>query len=692
MLVGVLVVSSSAFVTDVGPADDVDPVPFEDTIVLTDLTDAERRIAEERDLAIPRAEVFYSRYRYVVGHLGMSSLVAVLGDDAHERQFGEALDVLVSDYATADLALTEEGYLVTTDGYAGWVAVEDAAFVVNSSARRPGGGVIVPFSDREAARAFASEYGGDVVDWTALQARAADGGAGALDASTGLALAADRHAWADDATAAARELADRPVSVVVGEDAPTLAAAVDAAPPNTTVRVPAGTYDAVNLTVRKPVTIAGAGANATTLVGTGNGSVLRARDAAVAVTDLGIRGVGEGTSVPNVSVETDAWDALVMRSYAHAASGVAFENANGSYVADVRIETPSNGVTVRYSDGVVVERVHVDGRTPWRDGFMSTLAAHSRVVIQESSFDGGRDGVYMHVADGTVVRGNDFRNLRFGVHEMYTSETLVADNVVADSDTGIVVMTRPERNVVVGNAVRDSGVGVDVAGRSSFVLRNVVVANEIGLTVGSYRSLYAQNTVYGNAVGISGSTLVPTNSVARNDVAANDAYADTSLGPVRVWTQGDRGNYWGGAPGADGDGDGVLERTFRPTGSVDRHAGSVPDVHVVARSPAVGLLRSGTGELPGLRPKGVLDVAPLADPVRPDVLAAVAATPDAPARHWLNATGANRSASQHRPAIDARVGATGRPDATASSATGARVGDRLTPSAADGVRMEVAGA
>jgi nitrous oxidase accessory protein NosD len=649
VLVSVLVVSSGVFVTDVGPTGDVDPVRFEDTIVLTDLTDAERRTAEERDLAVPRAEVFYSRYRYVVGHLGVSSLVAVLGDDAHVRQFGEPLDVLVSDYATADLALTDEDYLVTTDGYADWVAVEEAAFVVNSSARRPGGAVVVPFGERDAARAFASEYGGDVVDWTALQTRTRSGGASALDADAGLELAADRHAWADDATADARQLADRPVSVVVGEDASTLAAAVDAAPPNTTIRVPAGTYDAVNLTVRKPVTIAGAGANATTFVGTGNGSVLRALNATVAVTDVGVRGVGEETGVPNVSVDTGAWDALVMRSYAHAASGIAFQNASGSYVADVHVETVSNGVTVRYSDGVVVERVHVDGQSPWREGFMSTLAAHSRVVIQDSSFDGGRDGVYMHVADGTVVRGNDFRNLRFGVHEMYTSETLVANNAVANAFTGVVIMTRPERNVVLGNAVRDSGVGVDVAGRSSFVLRNVVAANDIGLTVGSYRSLYAQNTVYGNDVGISGSTLVPTNAVARNDLAGNDAYAETSLGPVRVWTQAGRGNYWAGAPGDDGDGDGVLERTFRPTGAVDRHAGTVPDVHVVARSPAVSLLRSQAAELPGLRPKGVLDVAPLATPVRPGVLDTVAASRNAPARHWLNATGTNRTAAASRP-------------------------------------------
>ena len=635
VLAGALLLASSAFVTGVAPSADVDPVSFDDTIVLTDLTDAERRVADQHDLAVPRAEAFYSRYRYVVGYVGLSSLVTGLSGDVQARQFGDPLDVLVTDYGTADLAVTDDGYLRKTGGYTTWVPVEDASFVVDSRVRRPGGEIVVPFSERDDAAAFVDAHGGRIVDWETLREREFD--TARRSTTAGFALAEERDSWADDATERARTLDDRPVSVVVGEDADTLAAAVERAPPNTTVRVPAGTYEDVNVTVRKPVTIAGAGANATTLVGTGNGSVLRAFDSAVGVTDLGIEGVGEGRSRSNVSVDANRWDALVMRSYAHAASGIAFENASGSYVADVAITTPANGVTVRYSDGVVIERVHVDGRSPWRAGFMSTLAAHSRVVVQASTFDGGRDGVYLHVADGTVVRGNEFANLRFGVHEMYTSDTLVARNAVSNATTGVVVMTRPERNVVLENAVRDSGGGVDVAGRSSYVLRNVVVANGVGLDIGSYRTLYAENTVYGNDVALRGSTLIPTNVVTRNDVARNDVFAETSLGPVRVWTDDGRGNYWRGAPGSDTDGDGVLDRQFRPTGAVDRHA-AVPDVHVLGRSPAVGLLRSQATAMPGLRPQGVMDVAPLASPVRPDVLATVTATVNADPVVWVNAT------------------------------------------------------
>lgn len=629
-LAAVLLVTSGVFVVDVDPGEGPSVVDFDDTIRMTDLTQAEQRVVRERSLAVPRAEVFYSRYRYVVGHQGLASLVTELDRDGHERQFGVPLSIYVTDYADAELATGDDGFLRVTGGDADWVAVEDAVFVVDSDARHPGGTAVVPFSERAAAEAFTDRFGGTVVDWTGLRAHPFE--RSQLSVAAAERRAAERNAWADAAAADARRLRERPVSTVVGEDAPTLAAAVERAPPNTTVVLPVGEYRDVNVTVRKPLTIRGAGVNETWLVGDGNGSVLRAVGAQVAVTDLSIRGVGQQQARPNLSVDTDAWDAQVLRAYGYAASGVEFDDAGGSYVADVAIDTPTNGVTVRYSDGVVVEDVRVDGETPWAEGFMSTITVHSRIVVQDSTFVGGRDGVYMHLGDGTVVRNNSFADLRFGVHEMYTSGTLVANNTATRTRTGVVVMTLPEDNVVAHNHVTDSAVGIDVAGRASYVVGNTVVGNEEGLDVGSDRSFYARNVVVGNDVGIRASTLIPTNVVTANDVVGNDRYVATSLGPVRIWTDDGAGNYWGGAPGVDSDRDGFLDRAFRPTGAVDRYAASSPDAHVLATSPAVQLLRSQEGSLPGLRSRGVVDEAPRVRPVRPDAVgAALNATERRPA-------------------------------------------------------------
>jgi len=56
-------------------------------------------------------------------------------------------------------------------------------------------------------------------------------------------MAPERWAGADGRIAAAERRADRPVSVVVGEDAPTIEAVGPRRPANTTVVVPPGTYE-----------------------------------------------------------------------------------------------------------------------------------------------------------------------------------------------------------------------------------------------------------------------------------------------------------------------------------------------------------------------------------------------------------------------------------------------------------------
>ncbi|RDZ65386.1 copper ABC transporter substrate-binding protein [Haloferax sp. Atlit-12N] len=618
----VFVLASVSFV--VPASGSVSPVPFDDT-VKTGGTSVDVRTAEVEGFEVPLAQVHFSRYRYIIGYYGVTTAAADVSTAESARQFGDPLGVFVTDYATVSPDLDDDGYLRTEHNRnTGWTKASEASFVVDSGARVPSGPIAVPFSDADAARSFADAHGGEVVDWATLRERAGDPLSSRLAAFESSVAA--HHEWANQTTAASDALFDRPVSTVVGEDAPTVEAAVASAPANTTVYVPAGTYSVDAVELNRSVTLLGAGSD-TRLVGDGNDSVVHLRADRSAVGNLSVSGVGEvGTRRVRATNESVDWDTRVELAYGRGDAGVVLDGANESAIRGVEIDTPASGIIARESADSVVDGVTVRGADDPSDGFMGVVLIGERSVVQDSTFLGGRDGVYTHRADGSVIRDNRMEDGRYGVHQMYTSDALVADNVVRGDRIGVVLMTRPVGNLVVGNDVRESDFGFMPAGSDTYVADNVFAGNDYGMDVSGDRQVYVGNVVAGNGVGIRGSSTFPTNVVVRNDIVGNDVRVESSLGPMRTWTVVGEGNYWGDLPLEDANGDGVYDRAYQPSGVVDAELGREPGALALSESPAVRALRRARDAVSGLRGSGVVDAAPRTEPVRPETLAALNAT------------------------------------------------------------------
>jgi parallel beta-helix repeat protein len=600
-----------SFAVDLGSARP-EPAAFDDTVKLG-ISSAAEREAEHRGATLPRVEIFYSQYRYVVGYVGVAAAVAALDAPGREQQFGYPLAMYVSDYAGRSPRCLADGTLAT-DTKPDWVTVTEASFVVGSHASIAGNPVVVPFGSQDAAEGFAGDCGGRVVDWAGLRRNPPPVPASGAEASVD-----DRRARADRRVADAEALLDRERSTVVGRDAPTIGAAVDAAPPNTTVVVPSGTY-AERVTIEKPLTLRGEGA---TLDGGDNGTVIEVRADDVAVTGFTIRGVGNATRAEDGMAGTDpeAWDVQVQRGYGQGDAGVGAVNASGLYVHDVTIHTPANGVLLRRARGAVVDDVRVHGAEEWLDGFMGVISMHEPVVVQDSRVEGGRDGVYLHRADGTVVRNNTFLDHRFGVHLMYTSSTLVADNVARGQvSSGVVVMTRPTGNAIVGNDVRAASGGIFVGGAHNYVARNVVTDTDRAYVTYGVQSTFERNVAYDNGVGFVASTVIPSNRVVGNDFVGNDRHATAGPGPLRIYTHDGRGNYWEGAYDlslAAGD---TLARPYSPTDPLDRRLHRTDAAVTLGAAPSVRGLWAFRGTTPGFRKASIIDTAPLARPANPELL------------------------------------------------------------------------
>lgn len=589
-----------------------EPVSFDDTIQLGVGISAEQT-AQQRGLTIPRAQVFYSQFEYVLGYNGVGQAVGALERPGREGQFGYPLVVYVSDYAT--VAPTCENGTLRANAGVDWEPAGEAAFVVGSEARTPAGDAVVPFGSVAAAESFVADCGGHIVDWATLRDRSFDlDRAGDVRERVG-----PQHAWATEAVAASRALLDREVAVVVGADAPTVQSALDLAPRNATVLVPPGTYEE-RLRIAKPVTLRGQNA---TLRGSGNGTVVEVRADDVAITGFHIEGVGNATQKPGTDLGAPAeeWDARFERAYGHGDAGVGVANVTGTYVGNVTIETPANGVVFRDAPGGVIEDLRVDGMDDWQAGFMGVASVRSRLVVQDSTFVGGRDGVYLHRGDGTVIRNSTFRAQRYGVHTMFTSRTLIANNVAREEAfAGIVIMTDPTANAVVGNDVRDSTTGIATAGSRSYLAYNVVVDTNRGLSTAAEQSLYEHNVLYENQIGLVASTIVPSNWVVANDLVANDRHAISGVGALRVFTREGRGNYWEGAYGVAGP-DGTLDRAYVPTSPIDRRLHRTRAAVTLGSAPAVRGVRALRGTVPGLRSGSIVDLAPLSEPANPVLLA-----------------------------------------------------------------------
>jgi parallel beta-helix repeat protein len=591
-----------------------DPIPFEQTTA-TGIGGEPRQEVRDRGLHLPRAQVFYSQYQFVVGYRGVSHAVDQFQQPGHEQQFGYPIAVYVSDFAGTGATLTEEGYIDTqTDP--GWVSAESATFVVGSEVSVPGGESAVPFGSRAAAEEFAAEYGGELYDWETLQDHEFD-----ID---GAAVVRERidgqREFADERIAAVRPLADREVSVVVGEDAPTIQAAIDAAENHSTVLVPPGHYDE-NVTIDRPITLRGNGA---TVDGGGNGSVIRVRHDEVAVVGLDIVGIGDNLD-PDENRTVEGWDESIESAYGYGDAAVAAVNASGVYVSDLTIDTQTNGVLFRDSEQTAVENVSIQGSENWIDGFMGVLAMRSPTVIQNVTVNDGRDGVYLHRSHGTVIRNNSFTGNRFGVHLMYTSDTLIADNVAREqTSAGITIMTDPSHNAVVGNDVRNASAGILPAGARSYFAENVLVDNDRGLITGADQSLYERNLLFRNEMGMRASSIRPSNRVVANDFVDNGVAVEAGGGPLRIWAHGGSGNYWSGLADRPG---GVPDR-YTPTDPLDGQTHRVAGTATLAASPAATALDAVRSTTPGLRDGAVMDTAPRATPVQPDLIAAVRAQED----------------------------------------------------------------
>ena len=379
----------------------------------------------------------------------------------------------------------------------------------------------------------------------------------------------------------------------------TLQSRLDAALPGATIRIGKGTYHG-DLVIRKPVHLIGEGRPL--LIGSGAGTVVQIVAGGATIDGFDIDGLGGG------DLGKDA-------------SGIHVAASNAT-VSNCRIRNTLFGIYLRQANGSTVDHClirGIPGKAPGEKGSGIHVWNTDRFSLRDNEIVDVRDGFYIQSSShGEIVR-NRARDLRYGLHYMFSDDNVFDDNTFENGAAGTAVMYSRRiifrRNRFLHNRGFAS-VGLLFKTCDDVIAEdNLIADNARGIFIeGSTRNVFRRNII-----AQSDTALVVYDSCSLNRFEGNSFIGNqTPLTFVGRHTDTKfEGNYWSDNNEPDLDNDGRSDRPYRLSSVFD---------HLRANLTAADLLTLGAGAkamaiaeetFPVLDPFPVVDPRPL---VRPPAL------------------------------------------------------------------------
>lgn len=320
-----------------------------------------------------------------------------------------------------------------------------------------------------------------------------------------------------------------------------------------------------------------------TVIGSGSGG--GALDAGITLTKLADRAIVEGNHILGNLIGIDvhgAKDALV--------SGNIIEGRQ-----DRRMNDRGNGIYVWNAPGTKV----IGNDVRW-----------------------GRDGVFVNTSKNNEFTGNRFRDLRFAVHHMYANNSLVSGNISEGNHLGYAIMysdnVRIDGNLSVGD--RDHGIMMNYTNKSEVVNNTIQQVNDKCVFIyNAHKNAFEGNVFEGCGIGIHFTAGSERNEMTGNAFIGNRTQVKYVGSKWVDWSVDDNGNYWSDHAAFDLNGDGIADSAYRPNDVMDHVLWTQPAAKSLLGSPAVQLIRWSQSAFPATLPGGVIDRAPLMQPMRPEI-------------------------------------------------------------------------
>lgn len=241
-----------------------------------------------------------------------------------------------------------------------------------------------------------------------------------------------------------------------------------------------------------------------------------------------------------------------------------------------------------------------------------------QLIIANNTVTGHRDGIYFEFVTNTLIYNNkSFKNIRYGLHFMFSNNDTYVKNAFTENGAGVAVMFS-HHVYMYENAFRENW-GSSAYGlllkeiNDSRAENNIFYRNTAGVHMeGSNRIHFTHNRFIqnGNALKIQASCM--DNTIIANNFSGNSF--DVSTNGSLVLNTFHR-NYWDKYEGYDLDRNGVGDVPYHPLSIYTLIVERNPTAMMLFRSPVASLLERAEKTLPGLTPENLKDDAPLMKPL-----------------------------------------------------------------------------
>jgi nitrous oxidase accessory protein len=295
--------------------------------------------------------------------------------------------------------------------------------------------------------------------------------------------------------------------------------------------------------------------------------------------------------------------------------GIKVYDSKNVVIRNNRLKNNFFGIYLQYSSSCVIRGNSVVATATEEQQIGNAIHCWKSDSLQIIANDvsGHRDGIYFEFVTHSVIwRNKAHKNIRYGLHFMFSNQDSYFSNIFVDNGAGVAVMFT--RNVTMMNNIFSDNWGDAAYGlllkeiSDSYIMGNRFTRNTSGIFMeGTNRIVVEKNIFDGNGWAMQVQASCMDNNIRGNNFTGN-TFDITTNGTLVL--NKFNGNYWDKYEGYDLDKNKVGDIPYHPISLFSMIVQNNPTAMLLYRSFLVTLLDRSEKLLPSLTPDDFRDETP----------------------------------------------------------------------------------